>query len=1325
MAQSLSCGARRDGIANHNGQPTTNSRRGVQSHRRAAHHRRHRANFDAYRAQKNNNAFHLTGSLDEFADWSFDMESAGLDPSILHAEDKARDERAAKLTVPRIGSLPKDKTDGTWRLMYCQTNKLSGADSRARKIPRMVGLINDFDVDVVMMCETGVNWGVGPASHTMKSWFDHLMDREIKCTTAHNVHGPKISRSQRGGTGILLTHSLLEYAYDTTPDHRGLGRWTLWALQHTPDHRTRVIVAYCPGRSKPDGVKTVYCQQIAYIHCNGLDQTPYQLFVKDLAAQLSKWRSSGERLLLFIDANEHTRTGTIANRLKADDINMHEVTSEVWPTDAGPNTHADGKLPIDGIFATPDLDITNRLLLSFHESVGDHRSMIIELTTSSAIGKFQGNIVCPTSRRLTLRQPGAVKAYNDGIDRQLTIHRIPQRLAALLEEAKHSIRLPTTDFQQRCHILHNQIAEILRHAESGCRKIMKPDLEFSPPIQYWYDRAHAYQRLIAIKTEQAKSHTDVSRAIRFALRKNIRNPRQLLSEQCRDGLAACKLRQKELKRTSQSLRKQFMGEHILAAWSTGNTERERAIISRMRSENSRNTWRRINRVTKPRAGGACREVQRQTTEGIVSYTTKQAVEDIIQEEISSRFYLGHSAPIGRTLLGDDLHYLLDIDTAYRILRGDYDIPAYLDSATKLMLVEIGKLGQATLDGTAGACNITITGEDYIRYWDRVNEYTSSSPSGLHIAHYKASAKCPRHAEIFANQMNLIIKSGTHPTRWGIALQVMLEKVAGVCLIDKLRSIQLYEADLNWFMKFIFHDIAIAKLNEVDLLPEEHYSQKGSTAEDACFEKTLTLDISRQSRTPMDLISVDAAQCYDRVHPTLMSLIWLGLTNHPQSVILLLHVLQQMKIYTRTGFGDSTSFFGGAEDTPMCGLDQGSKAAPASWLQLSSVIVNTYKNEGMASSIQNPISGDTTDSVDCLYVDDTDLYMMHHLLPTISLICAYAQLGVDLWSDLLGTSGGAIKGSKSFCYLIAYICLNGVWDYTHTRDIPHTLTLKSENGGRTELNRKEVDEAEKTLGVYHSPAGNHAAHLHYLYRRSEQWLCRLKNGHLPSWMIWMSYYHQLWPGLRYGLGTLTNSITDATKCLHKLDFQLLPLLGVNRHITTGWRTLHHAFGGIGLLSLPIEQHICRLNVLLQHYNTPSIVGKKLTCSMHLLQLQLGTNTNPFLLKHSIWGSLAPDSWVTRLWESLECFPTTIHLKYPTIPLPREKDNTIMAYLNPFFTSAGHRQKINRCRCFLKLLFLSDLVAADGLSVMDSLISGYPTPCESFSVPSGTPNQTRLA
>ena len=217
-------------------------------------------------------------------------------------------------------------------------------------------------------------------------------------------------------------------------------------------------------------------------------------------------------------------------------------------------------------------------------------------------------------------------------------------------------------------------------------------------------------------------------------------------------------------------------------------------------------------------------------------------------------------------------------------------------------------------------------------------------------------------------MNLIIKSCVHPTRWGTALQVLLEKVAGVCLVEKLRSIQLYEADLNWFMKFIFNDGAMAALQSTGYLPEEHYSRKQSTAaEDACLDKTLTFDISCQTHTPMAIMSVDAAQCYDRVHHGLMSLVWLALIRDLPTVQILLSCLGDMKIYTRTGYGDPETFFGGQGDSPACGLGQGSKAAPASWIQLSSILVRIYKEKGFGAKLEDPITKQGHHSLDRMHV----------------------------------------------------------------------------------------------------------------------------------------------------------------------------------------------------------------------------------------------------------------------------------------------------------------------------------------------------------------------
>ncbi len=62
----------------------------------------------------------------------------------------------------------------------------------------------------------------------------------------------------------------------------------------------------------------------------------------------------------------------------------------------------------------------------------------------------------------------------------------------------------------------------------------------------------------------------------------------------------------------------------------------------------------------------------------------------------------------------------------------------------------------------------------------------------------------------------------------------LEKIAGICLVEKLRAIQLYEADFNCCNYFIFGRAAMDSLTKNDYLPEELFSQKGSTAEDICL-----------------------------------------------------------------------------------------------------------------------------------------------------------------------------------------------------------------------------------------------------------------------------------------------------------------------------------------------------------------------------------------------------------------------------------------------------------------------------------------------------------
>jgi hypothetical protein len=229
-----------------------------------------------------------------------------------------------------------------------------------------------------------------------------------------------------------------------------------------------------------------------------------------------------------------------------------------------------------------------------------------------------------------------------------------------------------------------------------------------------------------------------------------------------------------------------------------------------------------------------------------------------------------------SLLGEKLQYLSDKFLARAIVTDTYDILIDLDPTTTLILWEIGKLGMKIVNCETD--EITITPEEFKHFWKRVNKFTLSSMSGIHYGHYKAAIQDAHSTKMLAQQLTVIARSRIPPERWSVGLQVMLEKIAGVCLVEKLRTIQLYEVDFNSYNPFIFGWQAMQMPTNCGYIPKELFSQKGSMAKDAKFDKTLMLDLSQQARQPMTIELANTAYCYDRVNHVIMSLVWLVLTN---------------------------------------------------------------------------------------------------------------------------------------------------------------------------------------------------------------------------------------------------------------------------------------------------------------------------------------------------------------------------------------------------------------------------------------------------------------
>jgi len=227
-------------------------------------------------------------------------------------------------------------------------------------------------------------------------------------------------------------------------------------------------------------------------------------------------------------------------------------------------------------------------------------------------------------------------------------------------------------------------------------------------------------------------------------------------------------------------------------------------------------WFLIKRTVKDPHSPSVLKVQRVIDGETKDYSIQEDVENAIQRECKIRFSLAHSAPIMSTLLGDWLRYLGDEELARSIITGTFDIPADMDPATNLILKEIGKMGLKIMNGEGN--EIIIMPAEFTLFWKRVGEFTSSSSSGVHYGHYKAAIQDQMITKVLALQLTVIARSRVPPDNWSVGTQVMLEKIAGVCLVEKITSNSALRGRFQLFQLLYIWPVCYGFLNQERLPP---------------------------------------------------------------------------------------------------------------------------------------------------------------------------------------------------------------------------------------------------------------------------------------------------------------------------------------------------------------------------------------------------------------------------------------------------------------------------------------------------------------------------
>jgi len=273
-------------------------------------------------------------------------------------------------------------------------------------------------------------------------------------------------------------------------------------------------------------------------------------------------------------------------RTEATGLDLEEISHKVWGG-REVNTHMNGLVLIDDVWASRSLEIGGFLILPFSQSIGDHRSMLFDVSSRSLLGVFEHNVVRAECRRLNT-QTSSLGRYNAILERLMATHRLIERQDAVISEIMDN--KPTPKQRQQMETLDRQFVEFQKCAERRCRKIIKPELEFSPQVKLWQERMWAFKALIRWRKGLACNQTNVLRTAGRRLCRKFPNPRDMTLEEMEAGYEYCKGRKRLLRGTAPELRREHMHTRMMDAKAKKDKERVKAIKQKMARESGGKMW---------------------------------------------------------------------------------------------------------------------------------------------------------------------------------------------------------------------------------------------------------------------------------------------------------------------------------------------------------------------------------------------------------------------------------------------------------------------------------------------------------------------------------------------------------------------------------------------------------------------------------------------------------------------------------------------------------------------------------------------------------------
>ena len=1186
-----------------------------------------------------------------------------------------------------VGYMPEKKGQGWVRIMFENWNSL-GVYTQSWKIDRLNYLVKRHNIDIVAGCECQTDWTKVDNDNQFHSIL--TPGRAKKGIASHNTT-ERIHRGQPGGTAIAGIGRICDVIKEVGSDKTGLGRWS-WVSLHGGSTTTRIISAYLPRRpNKHSKGRTVWEQHSRYFEGRGDMRYPATIFIEDLLRLIKPWITSGDHVILAIDANQDVYSGKLARELATEPINMTCLMQRAVGEKV-PNSHFSGKGQISTIFGSPGVVTGNGMCYPHWYGIGDHRVMVLEIAALAAFEGSYPTISTPTARILSCRTKRHKEKYCKRLRQLVSDHKMDERLQRIgyLTDEQYTLEHNQWD---------NELGDYMRSAERHCSHYKDGSIEFSPTVGQWLRKRSILKWIIRWQDGKVP---DVRNLLRAAKRMHIENPLELQKDEVEARLVSCINEIYNLRRNAPALRDKHLKWRLSLASKREDTVAVQEINRIRRNEARKRRQQIINRSIRDPKGRAVLQVEIDTQSGTQTLDTQQDIEHHVQQNLQQRFSLGKRAPLNAGHLLEDFGTLGDTDAVTQLFQGTYKFHPTVDKATADYLREAARIHNEL--ATLPSITTEVTTEEYISFWSKAKENTSSSKSGRHFGHYKAICSDPDLVALQLASINHAATRGSPLSRWSNGVTVLLEKVAGSKRIEKLRAICLLEADFNWWLKVIFARRMLNKMTTKGAIPLEQGAVKGKTPTNTTLIKQLYFDQANILHENCALASTDAANCYDAVNHAAASIALQATGMDRELVLCYLRCIQSMRYYLRTGYGLATSSYGSSQDSICMGLTQGSGASPGVWTAVSTVIIGAYKHEGYGAQLVGGWSPEPISLAALLYVDDTDL--LHNRVTaedSQEMLIPWVQQATTHWANLLQATGGNLNPAKCYWYLLQYKFDQGEASLVPRRHLLNNhLTIPQPNGRDVEIILKDPAEASEVLGVLVSPVGDGEPMLQHMINKGYKWSRRVLNSKLNTTDAWFSFRTQAMMSVRYGLIPLMASWHSIEHTLSKWYYHCLPALGVNRTIGHEWRMLPVEYQGLGLPNLALEKLAESLQLLQRHWSRGTDLGKALRLGFELVQVETGLQGNFLLRNYNTYGRLATHTWFKQLWETVHHFGVEVVVSDDMIVPPiRENDKVLM---EEALKILPYHQWVpfNRARKHFQIYFLSHLIMGNGTTVHPTAI-----------------------